>query len=408
MTQPDGYKDNTSKVCRLLKSIYGTKQASRCWNKKLHEVLTKLGWSRCENDHGMYVMRDKDLKPIMLMATWVDDLIIAFKDKKKFDEFYAGLEKEFELNNLGELSWVVGMSVKRDRSARITTIDQSKYIEKVLQTYQSSDGHSGWTPSDTPFNSNVTLTKDMEASSAAEEEEMRDVPYRSAIGALMYLAVGTRPDIACAVGTCARYMTKPGPLHWQAVKKIFRYLQKTKDLGLTFDMSGDDDYILVGHSDSDWAANRDNRRSTTGYLFRVWRAVVSWKTKLQPTVATSSTEAEYMAASAAAREALWLRQLLKEILGQGLDPTSITASKKEGVVLLLVDNQGAIALASNPVNHESTKHIDIKHHFIREQVAEFKTMTLQYVQSKMNDADILTKTSQTADTFNTTRVRIQP
>jgi hypothetical protein len=273
-----------------------------------------------------------------------------------------------------------------------------------------------------------------------EVAEMRDVPYRSAIGALMYLAVATRPDIACAVGQCARYMQNPGKEHWQAVKRIFRYLAGSKTMGLTYDCSIDCDAVET-FSDSDWAADQDGRRSTTGYIVYLYGCAISWKSKLQHTVAHSSTEAEYMAMSDTAREIMWLRGLLSELsLIKNIKPTPVihseekdresqktiadakykpyptgdsgptqsntAATSQDGPpTVLLADNQGAIQLAKNPVNHERTKHIDIKHHYIREKCEEGQIIP-SYINTKLNDADMFTKTTCTTDDFVSCRDRV--
>ena len=188
--------------------------------------------------------------------------------------------------------------------------------------------------------------------------------------------VATRPDIAFAVGAVSRFNNSPQTAHWTAVKRIFRYLQATRNLGLTYSKSGT---ALQGFCDSDWANDKADRRSTTGYAFTLANAAITWKSCKQPTIALSSTEAEYMAACQAAREAIWLRRLLQELGFGSTAPTAISC-----------DNQGCIALTKNPVHHQRTKHIDMQHHFVRETV-EANTTTFKYLPTADMPADVLTK-----------------
>jgi hypothetical protein len=268
----------------------------------------------------------------------------------------------------------------------------------------------------TPFNGQVHLSNDMSPKTDQQKAAITDVPYRSAVGALMYLCVATRPDIACAVFTCARFLNNPGEGHWEAVKRIFRYLQGTTDRALVYNCgSGQRSTGLTGFSDSDWAQERDQRRSTTGYVFYLHGCAVSWVSRLQHTIAHSSTEAEYMAASDAVRETIWLRNLLKEVtLVQSSSASTIKVTQdlqgeplyqKDVVVRLGVDNQGAINLANNPVHHNRSKHIDIKHHAIRQRIAE-RVVHLTYVNTKMNDADIFTKTTLSVEDFRRQSTKI--
>jgi hypothetical protein len=229
----------------------------------------------------------------------------------------------------------------------------------------------------TPQEISLKLSKSMCPSTEKEKLCMEKVPYRSAIGSLMYLMVGTRPDIAATVGVLSQFSENPGELHWRAVKHCFRYLQGTQDYGLLFEK--DDFGQLIGYSDADWGGNIDDRRSTTGYCFILNGASVCWRSKKQQTVALSSTEAEYMAVSDSTQEAMWLRQFLIEC-----------GEFNQETMVIREDNQGCIALSKNPENHKRTKHIDIKHHYIREKV-ESGEIKLEYVASNDNVADVLTK-----------------
>jgi hypothetical protein len=209
-----------------------------------------------------------------------------------------------------------------------------------------------------------------------EKNKMSKVPYRSAVGTLLYLVTGTRPDIAVAVGAVSRFLENPGEEHWVAVKRIMRYLKETINYTLTINPKS---LELIGYCDADWAGDPDTRRSTTGYIFRLGGAPICWRSKRQQTVALSTSEAEYMALASASQIAVWLRRLLEDLSFEQKQATTI-----------FEDNQGCIAMAKNPITHERTKHIDIKYHFVRELI-EDKKIAIQYIPTEDMLADIMTK-----------------
>ena len=206
---------------------------------------------------------------------------------------------------------------------------------------------------------------------------MNSIQYQSAVGSLLYAALATRPDIAQAVGAVSKFNSTPTEAHLTAVKRILRYLKGTMNLALKYQQS--ENGTLVGYSDADWANDPDDRHSTTGNLFMMSGAAVSWLSKKQPTVALSTSEAEYIALSTATQEAIWFRRLLYDLGKFTNEPT-----------ILMEDNQGAIAIAHNPVDHARTKHIDIRYHFVREAVQE-RFVELKYCSSRNMIADLLTK-----------------
>jgi hypothetical protein len=258
------------------------------------------------------------------------------------------------------------------------SVRQTKFLHSILAKFGMQDCK----PVKTPQDPGLKLTKAMCDGGCKHDETMHGVPYRSAVGCLMYLMVATRPDLAAAVGVLSQFAADPCPTHWQALKRVFRYLQATPTLGLVFGKCDDefDDRALHGYSDADWAGDHDSRRSTSGYVFMLNGGCVSWRSKKQRSVALSSTEAEYMALSEATQEAVWLKAFVRE-LGELSDGDSI---------LVLEDNQGSIALAKNPEFHKRTKHIDIRYHFVREKV-ESGQVALQYCPTQDMLADIMTK-----------------
>ncbi|XP_056164317.1 secreted RxLR effector protein 161-like [Syzygium oleosum] len=208
---------------------------------------------------------------------------------------------------------------------------------------------------------------------------MARIPYASAVGSLMYAMVCTRPDIAQAVGVLSRYMSNPGREHWNAIKRVFKYLRGTLNFSLCFKGTGNGNmFDIVGHVDADWGGDIDSRRSTSGYVFTLFGAALSWMSRRQSVVALSSTEAEYMALTHAGKEAVWLRRLCLEL------------GFEQGAIEVRCDNQWAIYLAKNPAFHSRTKHIDIQYHFIREKV-EKKEVRLVKVDTVENSSDFLTK-----------------
>jgi hypothetical protein len=229
---------------------------------------------------------------------------------------------------------------------------------------------------DTPLSSTQDITKEM--GEGHQSEDFEDIEqYQSIIGSIMYAMVSSRPDLATSVGMLSRYLTKPKVGHWEAAKRILRYLNGTRNLSLRY--VGNQDIILEGFCDADWGANKDTRKSATGWVFKLAGCVISWKYKLQPTIATSSTQAEYMSMYSAICEAIWIRTMLSELGFEQTSPTTI-----------YVDNQAAIAISKNPESHERTKHFDIKYHWIREQLS-MGTFLPVFVKTTEQDADIFTK-----------------
>jgi len=374
MEQPPGTVEPGKEhlVWRLRKALYGLKQSPRMWYQKLEAMLNKHGFQRCEADHSVFVRRNATRGSVCIVAVYVDDMLL-IGDPADVATVKTALADSFEMKDLGAVHWLLGIEVKRTDDG--FALSQSKYISEMLSRFRMENCHAVGTPMDV----NARLTREMEPTTDAERREMSSVPYRSAVGSLMYAMVGTRPDIAAAVGALSRFMQNPGHAHWIAVKRVLRYLKGTLDWALHLGGDPAGGVRLHGYCDSDWAGDVDDRRSTTGFYFSLGSGSITWSSKRQATVALSSTEAEYVAASTAARELIWLRCLLAEV---GLIQTVPT--------VILGDNQGCIALTKNPVLHARSKHIEIHHHFIREQVAKGNAV-LEYCNTGQMWADVLTK-----------------
>ena len=298
----------------------------------------------------------------------MDDIVLAGENETRIQEVKQMLASKFDIKDLGKLTYFLGMSVVQDQGELTTWIAQPAYIKKLLEKQGLGDSK----PVGTPVDPGSHLLK------ATEDEEAVDQQlYQSLVGSLMYLSVCTRPDIAYAVSTLARFSNKPNRSHWTAAKRVLRYLRGTDDYGIAFTKS--DSGECMGYSDADWAGDQEDRRSTSGYLFLMTGGPVSWKSRKQESVALSTAEAEYIALSSAAQETVWLRRLITEL-----------GSELEGPTTLMEDNQSAIAMAKNPQFHGRAKHIDIRHHFIREKV-NGGDIKLIYCPTGDMIADMLTK-----------------
>ena len=374
MHQPEGFIEagQENKVCKLQRSLYGLKQAGRSWYLKIDSCFSDLGLKRTHADNCVYHLRKDGI--LLIVALYVDDLLIIANDMAALNNLKMELSRRFEMKDLGEVQFCLGIQITRNRPERTIRISQAKYIEDVLRKFNMHDCKAIGTPLD----ANTRLSKSMSPKSHEEADEMKGVPYQSAVGSLMYAMLGTRPDIGYAVGAVSQFSSDPGRGHWTAVKRIFRYLKRTKDYALQFKGSAG---ALIGYSDADWAGNPDDRRSTTGYAFIIAGGSVSWGSKKQSTVALSTTEAEYMAITQATKEGVWIRRLLMEIGFWG---------SAEQATIIYSDNQGCIALGKNPVYHARTKHIDIRHHFIREKI-ESHEVEVNFCRTEEMVADILTK-----------------
>ncbi|CAA9993736.1 unnamed protein product [Nesidiocoris tenuis] len=372
MTQPIGYRDNTNRVCRLKKSIYGLKQASRAWNLKLDACLKEIGLLQSKFDTCVYYKRSDG--GLLIVAVWVDDFLIFSDNKKLKKQLKTHLTKTFKMTDMGAAKFVLGFQITRDRNSKKIWISQQAYLEQVLKRFNMENSN----PSRIPMSSNEKLSHQQEPKSEEERMKMNKIPYQEAVGSLLFASQVSRPDIAQAVNSVSRFNGNPGPAHWIAVKRILRYVRGTTDYKLQFD--GNKSSVMHGYCDADWAADIDERRSLTGYIFVKCDAPISWCTKRQPTVALSTTEAEYMSLSAATQEALWLRGISLELM-----PASCI-----GPTRIFVDNEGARKLALNGAYQARTKHIDVRHHFVRERIQK-KEIELEYIPSAEMVADSLTK-----------------
>lgn len=295
---------------------------------------------------------------------YVDDLILTGSSEVLMRQEKDSLNHEFEMKDLGLLHYCLGIETWRHRE--YTFLTQSKYIHTLLDTYNMLECKALDTPAEASLKLNYAL----------DEKQVDATHYRSLVGSLIYATI-TRPDISYAVGLVSQFMQDPRESHWKAAKRILRYLKGTVNYGLKYNSGGD--LVLQGWCDADWASDIDSRRSISGYVFSLGSGAVSWSCKKQPTVALSSTEAEYRAAQLATREAVWLRRFLEEI-----------DERQSSATIIHCDNQSCIKIAKNPVFHARTKHIEIHYHFVREKVLAGE-VELRFCPTEDQVADIFTK-----------------
>jgi Reverse transcriptase (RNA-dependent DNA polymerase) len=379
MKQPKGFAQGNHKqnlVCKLNKTLYGTKQAPHEWNNDLNDFLVnELGFKRCASDTCVYTRESKS-KNLFILAVFVDDIISAFSsvDMSEWLDYKKKIANKYKIRDLGEVEWILQMKVTRDRTSRTLILDQERYIEKILDQFKMTQCKQV----DTPASAEKLSSQDS-PTTVEEQLAMREKPYMNLVGSVLYAAITTRLDIAYAVNLVSRFMQNPGEAHWKASKRILRYLHGTKKTGLVFKSNGSKELSIEAYSDADWGGDQDDRKSTTGFVITINGSVVSWLSKKQSTVALSTAEAEYMAISATVQEVNWIKQLLVELEL----PVKLP-------VKLLCDNQAAIQISTNDVNHSRTKHIDIRHHFVRESVKN-KEVDLSWIATDKQLADILTK-----------------
>eukprot|EP00253_Pinus_taeda_P008601 PITA_08601 len=350
MQQPQGYeaKGKEKLVCGLKKSLYGLKQAPSQWYLKFDKFMSEQGYTICHSDHCVYLKKENDGSYIILLL-YVDDMLVAGSHMQEINVLNRKLANSFAMKHLGAKKKILGMRITRDRKNRKLTLSQNEYIQKVLKRFNMHNAK----PVSTPFASHFKLSKKMCPRTQEDMDYMSKVPYALAVGSLMYAMVCTRPDTAHAVGVVSRYMNNPGNEHWMVVKWILRYLKG---------MAGD----------------RNNRRSTTGYVFTIRGIAISWVSKIQSVVALSTTEAEYVAATEASKEMIWLQRFMSEL------------GKEHDKGTLYSDSQSATHLAKNTAFHSRTKHIQLKYHFIRS-VLEDGQLKLEKIHTSHNPEYMLTK-----------------
>nr|GEX83085.1 retrovirus-related Pol polyprotein from transposon TNT 1-94 [Tanacetum cinerariifolium] len=363
VAQPDGFidPDNPEKVYRLRKALYGLKQAPRAWYDELSKFLTSKGFTKGTIDPTLFMIRYGE--DILLVQIYVDDIIFGSTNPKYSKRFEKLMHSRFEISLMGEMKFFLGLQIHQ--SPRGIFINQAKYALEILHKHGMDKRQS----ISTPIATKPKLDADLSGNLVDETD------YRSKIGSLMYLT-SSRPDIVKAVCFCARYQSRPIEKHLKEVKRIFRYLRGTVNMGLWYPKGSS--FGLIAFSDVDHAGCIDTRKSTSGGIQLLSDKLVSWMSKKQDCTAMSSTKAEYVALSASCAQVMWMQTQLQDY---GLNYNNIP---------LYYDSQSAIAISCNPVRHSRTKHIHTRYHFIKEQVENGIT-EFYFVRFEYQLADMFTK-----------------
>jgi len=341
MEAPPGLEIPEGMVLRLNQAVYGTKQGGCVWYKDVCGTMAEMGYMRIEADHTVFIQRHGDV--LSIIALYINDFkLVGPPDSDDVRKDKETLKKKYHMTDLGEISWILSIHVTRDREEGWIALSQQKYLEEVLERFDKANIRPISTPS-LPNHHLVCLPS----------PEVDAKHFQRVLGALMYLMLGTCPDIAYTVAALGRHAANPGIEHQHALNRLFRYLCGSSDYKLVYRHRVPGGDTILGYVDADWGSDVNDRKSTLGYMFTLSGGTISWSSKKQSTVALSSTEAEYIAGAHAAKEAIWLGRLFAGLQ----QPSSFP-------IPLLIDNQSAIAITKNPEFHDRTKHIDIRYHFL--------------------------------------------
>lgn len=361
MAQPEGFEDGTDRVWKLTKSLYGLKQAPRQWNIKFKEFLLSMKLAVSEFDQCIFYSFD----PLIIMAIYVDDGIIFAENQETINMIMKQLKNRFKINAVENTTYL-GFQIERTQDHKIF-LHQESYINKILTKFNMQNSK--------PENSPISLTSGSEDLAPVSS----DVPYREAIGSLMYAAVGTRLDIAFATGKASRAVENPLVKDWQGVKRILRYLVDKQDYGLCYSQANDDG--LVAYCDADFAGDEATSRSTTGFVVLFGGAPIQWRSIRQKMVTTSSTEAEFVSLCTTIKEVICIRKLANELKLIENAPTKVYC-----------DNESAIRLAKDDKCSQRTKHMRVQAAYPREQI-EFGEVSIEHKKTDLQLADMLTKST---------------
>jgi len=366
MEVPPGFDILEGHVLRLKKGVYGTRQGGHVWYIDFSSTLSELGYMRMEADHTVFVHKSSGFPDIITM--YVDDMGLISESLEHINHDKEALRRHHQMTDLGEMGWILSIHVTRDCKKGTIALSQEKFIKETLVRYGMSEAR----PISTPALANKHLLK-------LSSPKVDTKSYQCALGSLIYPMLGTHPDLSYAIAALSRHTANPGPDHQRALERMFRYLQATSNHQLVLGHGSSGNSTLLGYTDANWASNINDRKSTSGYVFKLGSGAISWSSKKQATVMLSSTEAEYITRAHATKEAVWLRQLLSK-LGQDMSSPTV----------LRIDNQSAITITWNPEFHDRTKHIDICYHFLR-QVIDDGMVELTYTPTGEQVANALMK-----------------
>jgi len=378
MEQPKGFEEPGKEtwVWMLQKGLYGMKQVGRIWNKMMNKAMISWGFTCLACESCIYYRRRDS--GIVIVAVHVDDFLSAAHLPQENTAFRAQMKTIWNILDLGKARFCVGITISHDRLARTVSLSQTALIDRIITQSSQQDTY----PAKMLMDPGLKLRRpDPSKMTTHDKAELAKFPYRLLIGCLLYLSVALRPDITYAVQQLSQFLDSYSYMHWNAAIQIVCYLKGTWELKLV--LGSTNPISLVRFTDSDWANCLDTRRSVGGYAFTLGSGVISWATWKQKTVASSSCEAEYMAAFECGKEAIWLQTLLS-----GIDFTPAASTP------ILCDNNAAINLSEDPSLHQQVKHIDIKFHFLCKHIHS-GDLKLSYVNTHDNIANIFTKALDT-------------
>ncbi|GJT39764.1 retrotransposon protein, putative, ty1-copia subclass [Tanacetum coccineum] len=377
MEQPEGFVNPKypNHVCKLKRSIYGLKQASRQWNKRFDDEIKKFGFTQNPDEPCVYLKASGSYVAILIL--YVDDILLMGNNIPMLQDVKSYLGRSFAMKDLGDAAYILGIKIYRDRSKRLIGLNQSAYIEKILKRFYMENSKRGTIP----MQEKLKLSKSQGASTPAEKQRMQNIPYASAIGSIMYAVRCTRPDVAFAQNMTSRFQQNPGEEHWTAVKNILKYLRNTKDMFLVYGGNLKRQLRVSCYTDAGYLTDADNLKSQTGYVFVLNGGAVDWKSTKQSIFATSSIDVEYIAAFDASKEAVWIR---KFISGLGIVPTI------EEPISMYCDNTGAIAIAKDDGVTKGARHFRAKVHYLRETI-KMGDVRIEKIDTDDNLADPFTK-----------------
>ena len=351
--------------------MYGLMQGGHNWWHNLDRAYDELGYLASHADSCVRYKRVAGEHTIT--DNYNDDVLGASSTLEGSEVAKRELGSKFEIKDMGELNYILGVRVDKNPHARDIYLSQRAYLERMLERFGFQDSN----PKNTPLPAGIVLTEYLSLQTDKDRKYMLDKPFREVLGSLMWAQAATQPDLLFAVGLLARFQNNPGPAHWKALAHVMQYVNGTLDHRIVYRWGAD--IKPVGYVDADFGGDLDTQRSTGGYVFTMAGGAVSWSSKRQPTVALSTTEAKYMALTCGAQQAMWMFNWLLDVdLPQTLPD------------IVCVDNSPALSLALYTKGHARAKHIDIRHHYICKRVKQ-GDIDVSHIPSAQNPADLFTK-----------------
>ncbi|CAM8901338.1 unnamed protein product [Rhodiola kirilowii] len=366
MKQPEGFimPGNENKVCKLIKSLYGLKQAPKQWHQKIDEIILSRGFKLSKADKCIYSKFDNSCNGVII-CLYVDDMMIFGTDQKQVDLAKDFLSSSFAIKDMGEADVILGIIIKRENKG--LALSQSHYVEKVLKKFNCLN----CSPVSTPMDPSVKLLPNT-------GETFSLLQYYQVISCLLYAMTSTRHDIAYVVGKLSRYTSNSSTHHWEAIRRVLKYLRGTMNYSLVY---AGFPSVLEGYTDASWITNLEDHFSTSGWVFLLGGGVISWASKKQTCITSSTMESEFIALAAAGKEAEWLRNLVHEI---PLWPKSVAP------ISIHCDSKGTLAKAYSQMYNGKSRHLGVRHSAGCELITH-GVISIDYVRTHQNLADHLPK-----------------